>query len=156
MKTLRDEWKRLYPHEPQRPEVCKHWPVAERFLDEYGSYRVVEGVLVLTASGSLVAVEVGDEDLHYDVDLGAPGDHVKLLLPPEEKEEMLDGAREQILEAQLNATRGREFAERDRADKYKKALREIGGTSWPMLAAQDGVRLLRKIAREALDEDAKG
>ena len=121
----------------------------DSFFSEYGDYRVVEGVLRVDTRAHLRCPEViidADDQWHYP--LGESGDRVKLLLPPDEKVQSLDGARERILEAQLEATRGREFDERDRADKYEKALREIG--EHPAISSY---MALRDIAREALDDE---
>ena len=157
MRTLRDEWGRLYPYQPQRPAVCRSWPVSGPFLNEYGDYRVVEGRLTTKCghrkggNTRIVIVGKGVGASECWTEVGYTGDIVTLILPPEEKELSLDGAREQILEAQLEATRGREFQERDRADRYEKALREIAdpdmhGFSWEIARGR------RRIAREALDE----
>ena len=156
MKTLHEERKRLLVHHPTLSEmqaICmsgrQHTFESDGFFREYGDYRVVEGVLRVDTRAHLRCPEViidADDQWHYP--LGESGDRVKLLLPPEEKVESLDGARERILEAQLEATRGREFDERDRADKYEAALREI--REHPAISSY---MALRDIAREALDDE---
>ena len=127
----------------------------EATLKEYGSYRVVEGVLEEAHwyrgrhVGRLVVVRVEDGDPQY-VNLGTIGDYVKLILPPEEKgvtDVTADMLR--VSRAQTDASRAREASERARADRYEKALREIRDlpTTPGHLLAQ-----ARATAREALDE----
>ena len=139
MRTLRDEATRL----------GYHYKVGyNTFTDEYGSYRVVEGVLH-------PGTDSYDEDFVHIHPVGGPfgpstatrigksHDVVTLLLPPEKKEEPAAP----ILE--LTKKLGRE---RVRADRYEKALREIEDTSggrWELL-----VERTRHIAREVLDENA--
>ena len=113
-------------------------------LCEYGSYRVVEGVLVLASPGNLVvALEVDDTNPHRDVKLGILGNHVKLLLPPEEKKPL--GAKVAIDTAMALV---REHAAR--ADRYEKALREIARRN-DYVRIVDKTIVLRRIAEEALD-----
>ena len=154
VKTLRDEW---FEGRTSVGTMAQRY-VNERFLDRYGDYRVVEGRLTTKCghrkggNTRIVIVGKGVGASECWTEVGYTGDIVTLILPPEEKELSLDGAREQILEAQLEATRGREFQERDRADRYEKALREIAAARWPQLVYRDTIELHRKLAREALDE----
>lgn len=146
MKTLRGEGLRLMGCTDD----------AEEFFHCYGNWQVVEGLLRVEWSRAMgktrVWLQSGSGPLASQkvVHVGYTGDHVKLIVPPEEK--MLEGARERILEAQLVATRGREFAERDRADKYEKALREIAGPGKPGSLAACLTRIYHR-AQGALDAD---
>ena len=133
MRTLRNEATRLGYH---------YKAGYNTFMDEYGSYRVVEGVLKL-ADGQ-AWIETRGAGLYPC--LGVDGDNVKLILPPEEKDvtdvtaDML-----RVSRAQTDASRAREASERARADRYEKGLREIAADRW-------ADRVVRRIAREALDE----
>ena len=150
VKTLRDEW---FEGRTSVGTMAQRY-VNERFLDRYGDYRVVEGSWHVGASGNLYIKEPEKEPSLVARRLT----RVKLILPPEEKELSLDGAREQILEAQLEATRGREFQERDRADRYEKALREIAERDEEAMPLSTEYQLTKMLcavatlAREALDD----
>ena len=111
----------------------------------YGDYRVVEGVLRIfqrledgrweacvsfTENGDLGSVTIGVEH-----------DTVKLILPPEEKG------------PELYSVESTYQHERDRADRYETALREIADSSAPAIEAVAGEA--RQIAEGALDEDAE-
>ena len=147
MKTLRDEWKWLLGDD----YFCG-WPAT--FFAEYGSYRVVEGVL---HAGSKDDDGYGRGRPHiHPVDgpfnestatfIGREGAHVKLLLPPEEKEG--DSLNRKLLQAQSDKRDAQH-----RADRYEKALREIvvaeSMTDWERAATRR-----RRIAREALDDSS--
>ena len=139
MRTLRDEWKRLLGEN----YVCG-WPAT--FFDEYGSYRVVEGVLRVEwrreENKTMVWVDAGDGDLahRHVVEVGRTGARVKLLLPPEEKEG--DSLNRKLLQAQSDKRDAQH-----RADRYEKALQEIY-RNWR------GVSDAAGIAKGALDENA--
>ena len=135
MKTLRDEVLRIeqgvYDEGIGRP-----WPM--EFFRRYGDWRVAEGEWETQIFGNRTCVR-----LRHDngiLALGYVGDHARMFLPPEEKEGTVialtrAGADRLVAEAQA------------RADRYKKALREIEGH--PAIAAY---MVLRDIARRALDE----
>ena len=154
MKTLRDEW--CACGRGQYPLTT----VRENFLRKYGDYRVVEGELYVSCPviGGHRQVGVRPSRRGGGTLIGSVGDRVKLILPPEEKGLSLDGAREQILEAQLEATRGREFQERDRADRYEKALREIAERDEEAMPLSTEYQLTKMLcavatlARGALDD----
>jgi hypothetical protein len=161
MKTLRDEWKRLV--------IDPLWThlFTNSFFREYGSYRVVEGVLCKGADRRIGIRSYGQSHGHDWVaidPIGTLGDHVKLLLPPEEKKKT---PRVELL-ARLCEAEG-DLVETDcklrcaaaRADKYKKALREIaekvgmepeGGPARFREGRQTMGAWLGSIAKEALDE----
>ena len=125
MRTLRDEAERIGYH-------CK--PGYNTFMDKYGSYRVVEGVLTFSPGRAYPGmVRVGGEPI------GKSGEYVKLILPPEEP----NGPTKTELGTRLAAVNAR-------ADRYEKALREIleyrEDDSCEVAAAR------WRIAREALDE----
>ena len=131
MKTLRDEWRRM------TDAMWQHL-FTNPFFRKYGDYRVVEGELSVRKRLDRRSLVVLQNSSGY-VDIGACGDTKTLILPPEEKEvRTAEEARRQLL----------------RADRFEKALREIAGATWPMVTVREGVKLLRKIAREALDENA--
>ena len=152
MRTLRDERSML------AQDTGSDMLDVSAFWKEYGSYRVVEGVLVLASPGNLVvALEVDDTNPHPDVKLGMLGNHVKLLLPPEEKKPL--GAKVAIDTAMALV---REHAAR--ADRYEKVLREMAEHGEAMRAGREGgVQFARGkrsawsfvafMARGALDEN---
>ena len=121
---------------------------AEAALAEYGSWRVVEGELVeatnrrgpLGGPPSLEWREVSIWDGEEYTNIGAIGDNVKLILPPEEKKE------EPVAKAMLRVMAAEERARR-RANKFEQALREIEGHG-----AIASYVVIRDIAREALDD----
>jgi len=151
MSTLRDEYRK------RRDEImCFHSTSdarmyaegAEAALAEYGSYRIVEGVLEEAHwyrgphEGRLVVLHTTGEEPSYIL-LGPMGDNVKLLLPPEKKED-------ESLNRRLLAAQSDKRDAQHKADKYEKALREIDrvwkSVQWPSLSR------VKRIAREALDE----
>ena len=119
MKTLRDKW-----FEASYTDVGKR---ACSFLDEYGDWRVVEGVLTTKHRG-VVLVENPDDDAGCKGwhTLGALGDRVKLILPPEEKVECDEWIRRSAYDEICKAMAHKHA----RADRYEKALREIATREW--------------------------
>ena len=126
-------------------------------LEEYGDWRVVEGVLG-TIQGPrdrqpIVVLRQPTGSMVEAIGFGALGDTVKLLLPPEEKvqsDPLIDQMRKRIatLEACREIQETREADLRWRADKYEAALREI--REHPAISSY---MALRDIAREALDDE---
>lgn len=113
------------------------------FLQEYGSWRVAEGEMV--SKGDVWVNVVQGDGSKLPVAIGRRGAHVKLIIPPEEKEGTVialtrAGADRLIAEAQA------------RADRYKKALREI--LAFPGDEPCEVASARWRIAREALDEKA--
>ena len=127
MRTLRDEALRIGYH---------YKPGYGTFMDEYGSYRVVEGLLNVT-NAKAVAICTLDQQLH----VGWHGDHVKLILPPEEKKPL--GAKVAIDTAMALV---REHAAR--ADRYEKALVEIAAER---TEGSGFAFWMKRRAKEALD-----
>ena len=138
MKTLRDEWFDGARCVHNGESCTSH---TRRLLGKYGNYRVVEGGLG-TIQGPrdrqpIVVLRQPTGSMVEAIGLGALGDTVKLLLPPEEKvqsDPAADAMRRRIgeLEWQLIDESGdcelaysNLRAERARADKYEAALREI-------------------------------
>ena len=146
MKTLKSECERNW----SQAKVIADGYVGPSALDvalgPYGDWRVAEGELYLE-DGRVGVLSSGHTEGHEweAIDpIGHLYDHVKLIIPPEEKKDatplVLQMTKLELAEAQA------------RADRYKKALRDIAGMGWPSLMMRDRVTLLRKIAREALDE----
>ena len=142
MRTLRNEWFGDW-------DVVAYDEKADRtteFLDRYGEYRVVEGVLYYESNNPRPLPERGQRNMVVVqtasggiVELGPLGNRVKLIIPPEEPPTpVLDMAKKL-------------GAERARANRYEKALREIQTSQrqcdWKTIAAYR-----KKLAREALDE----
>lgn len=149
MRTLRDEAMRI------GRERSHYLPSYDTFLSEYGDYRVAEGVLHAAHSGKGAHIHpaahaefpVADEDSW--VEIGTPGDTVKLILPPEEKAEDEDEV--SSLQRRLLAANSDKRDARHRADTFEEALREI--RDYEVSDAWEVVALTRKrIAEEALDE----
>jgi hypothetical protein len=119
---------------------------AEAALHKYGDWRVVEGLLCVTEQGDSgvweAFIEYSDVE-HGFVALGAAGDRIRIILPPEEKEPPAP-----ILE--LTKKLGRE---RVRADKYEKALRRIARAQVDAHLYTGIAQQMAVIAEEALDED---
>ena len=126
MRTLRDEVDR-----------CLFGIPRSDFLNEYGSYRVVEGVLTLGTALDTRESRLPPVVLFGGLPVGRLGDTVKLILSPEEKKPL--GAKVAIDTAMALV---REHAAR--ADRYEKALREI--EEHPAIASYVA---LRDIARRA-------
>ena len=156
MKTLRDEWARLYPDQPQRPAVCRSWPVSGPFLNEYGDYRVVEGRLTTKCghrkggNTRIVIVGKGVGASECWTEVGYTGDIVTLILPPEEKEPA-DKVMLRLMAAKEEALQ-REAIERLRADRYEKALRQIARPAVEDRNVYSAYHRRTRIAREALDD----
>ena len=145
MKTLTSERLRLAPEVIDTREA--------RFWNEYGSYRVVEGVLCVGASEGSVWIRENPQDTP-NFHVGERGDHVKLILPPEEKEG--DSLNRKLLQAQSDKRDAQH-----RADRYEKALRHIAMNAEyaqePAVPLEVGGnkrawRLAGTIARGALDD----
>jgi hypothetical protein len=160
MKTLRDDvrmWLRPGVRFCPSPEAYGEYEHGVRdALRKYGSYRVVEGVLYyrspdpqpIAHGANMVFVRTDGGD----VDISPLSNTVKLLLPPEEKEDGAADLRRKLSQCHAQA---RDIAadcteHRHRADKYEKALREIAGVAGETTALR---RTLARIAREALDEN---
>ena len=113
-------------------------------LDPYGDYRVVEGVL--EQMGARVGVKYGRQVEGHDcvmIDpIGRIGDHVKLILPPEEKKEA---------GAELNAKAMYEAYKlaAGQRDRYEQALMDIADVRTEPLGV---AREMKRKAKEALDD----
>ena len=146
MKTLRDECERNWNNAKVVADGYAGPSALEVALGEYGSYRVVEGQLRYYLSTGQVYV-VTDEyvephDKGVCIGNARKGDNVKLLLPPEEKELLAAGT--------WTVPTAKWKAERARADRYEKALRDIVDVrTEPLGVAQE----MKRKAREALDEN---
>ena len=144
MKTLLDEW---FDGKYSIPEGRIEHGHTVNLLDKYGDWRVQSGFLGTREGKVVLQDDVTEEPPRV---VGALGHIVTLILPPEEKEETDWEKLGMEMERQAKQ-RGKEArAERARADKYEKALKAI--RSHPAISSYV---VLRDIAREALDEDAK-
>lgn len=144
MRTLDDERRAtLCDAARSNPPVlrhCEYWHGVVDALGPYAEWRVVEGELrAFPNVNGLVDIMIIDNvggGISRARHLGAVGDHVKIIIPPEEpkSDPLEDQMRERIgvLEQSLaGAKRNCKLAWSDagaadaRADKYERALREI-------------------------------
>ena len=170
MKTLRDEWF----GDTSIVSAQEHRAHSERLLKKYGSYRVVEGVLHYDNGQVYLTRGTRPDQL-----VGNVHAHVKLILPPEEKEvvDVFASLRCPALDAYFAAHPEKKLlaagtwtvptakweAERARVDRYERVLKEISDeaerlrtckmkSGWGK-AYQDAAQRFGKWARGALDED---
>lgn len=144
MKTLRDEWnKEGYTNLGLGRRACS-------FIDEYGDWRVVEGVLVADECEGPYRIRLRFSGGHGGfVEVGQCGDRVKLILPPEKKRD---------IERELSDLEAEAHRCRARAVRYERALREIVSAGSPFEAPgrDDACALAAErfaIAREALENE---
>ena len=146
MRTLRDE---VQEAAAKKVKLCCPSPAYESIffsgvdaaLGEYGSYRVVEGVLTLGTALDTRESRLPPVVLFGGLPVGRLGDTVKLILPPEEKKPL--GAKVAIDTAMALV---REHAAR--ADRYEKALVEIAAER---TEGSGFAFWMKRRAKEALD-----
>ena len=131
------------------------------FLQEYGSWRVAEGEMV--SKGDVWVNVVQGDGSKLPVAIGRRGAHVKLIIPPKEREGHALTEHEQRMFRRMREAEGQaqtayreELTWRARVDKCERALREIGKADDEETAGLGAmVRLICRvasIAREALDD----